>query len=134
MNQDVVSMIVNGMSKKAEERRSKTQMTLGDLIKELENLQPEATIHECGHLHSYRGYYSDLCVHSEGNNSVKHFLEECKNALGACFEGWKGGEFWMTGNTPMWHAPEGCCGPRIMSLRTDDEGVYFVTEEESHDV
>ena len=37
-----------------------TQLTLGHLIDELEEMLPDATVPDLRHPHSYRGYYDDL--------------------------------------------------------------------------
>lgn len=41
---------------------------------------------------------------------VTDFLELCKNTIGATFHGYKGGQFTMSENTPIWVANYGNSG------------------------
>ena len=36
--------------------------------------------------------------------------------MGEVFEGWKGGDFQMGRNTPLWSAEEGCTADKLMGL------------------
>jgi hypothetical protein len=70
-------------------------------------------------LHSWRGSYSELALGYEfsgyDRNSEDHFVEktvnallkELKEAIGKSFYGWKGGEFVMDENTPVWVSNSG---------------------------
>lgn len=40
-------------------------------------------------------------------------------AMGEVFEGYKGGDFQMGRNTPVWLASYGCSGEKIMAIRED---------------
>lgn len=53
---------------------------------------------------SYRGYYDELALgySSEGFMSLSNFVEMLENADGGTFSGYKGGEFTMYGDTPVW--------------------------------
>lgn len=84
-------------------------MTLDELIAALEKVDP-ATEVENGfeNPHSYRGYYDELAFEPAENVTVAHMLQQARSARGATYTGWKGGEFTMDGDTPVWLADEGC--------------------------
>lgn len=58
---------------------------------------------------SFRGIYSQLALgyDFEERMPAKKFLQNLKFADGNVFEGWKGGEFKMDRNTPVWVANQG---------------------------
>jgi hypothetical protein len=73
---------------------------------------------------SYRGYYSDLSFDMRDGSPkpASVFLEQCVTALGKTYEGYKGGDFTMTENTPLWRASYGCCGDAIVQAAVDETG------------
>ena len=111
--------------------RSATQLTLGEMILQLENMDPEIVIKGLGKLHSYRGYYSDLAFDTDTaeDKPVSLLLKECKLAMGSTYEGWKGGEYTMSKVTPLFVAEEGRSGLRLMAI-VDGK---LVTSEETYD-
>lgn len=92
-------------------------ITLGKMITALESCDPDAEV-SIGSLllmptqfTSYRGFYEDLALgyttdRGEGL-SAGRLLEECRKALGATFEGYKGGSYVMSKDTPIWLANYG---------------------------
>lgn len=85
-------------------------MNLGDLIDKLEAVIDKdiPIFFQFGHIApgyflSYRGSYEELAlwVKERGAVSCEDFLSECKSTLGDTFEGYKGGEFLMTRETPI---------------------------------
>lgn len=95
-------------------------MTLGQLTEKLRLLPPESYIQfDFGNLipgqsYSYRGDYQDISFCFEemgsqhGKDRVGILLKECEEALDGCvYEGYKGGEFVMNSNTPVWISPYG---------------------------
>lgn len=89
-------------------------MTLGELIERLEKLDYSKPVkHGFGFPMSYRGYYDELAFSPEENTTIGEMLEHAKNALGATFEGYKGGDFTMDEFTPCWIAEYGNCGDSI---------------------
>lgn len=103
--------------------RSRTQLTLGQLIESLRKMPPDTKISPAlTRPHSYRGYYSDLSfmAKEEGEaTTAAELLEKCEVALGATFCGYKGGDYFMGPESPLWIAEYGCCGERIMSIGQD---------------
>jgi hypothetical protein len=60
-------------------------------------------------LASYRGYYSQLALgHRDFNYdkpaipNVNTVIEELESAIGQTFQGWKGGDYVMSPDTPIW--------------------------------
>lgn len=110
--------------------RSLSQMTLGRLISELENLPREKQIENICGPHSYRGYYSDLSLEKEsGTRPVGDLLEQLHDCLGETFTGYKGGDFYMDEHTPMWIAEYGSTGVKIMDI-VDGEVITFSTQDD----
>ena len=69
---------------------------------------------------SYRGYYSDLAFEPDGEEiTVGEFLKVCENALDTTYEGYKGGDFLMGSNTPLWISSYG----EVSSIAIMDIGV-----------
>lgn len=83
-------------------------MTLEQLIDELEKYDLNIVVkHGFTNPHSYRGYYDQLAFEPASNVSVGFMLSCAESALGAIFEGWKGGDYMMDEDTPCWLAQEG---------------------------
>jgi hypothetical protein len=125
---------VNIMREADRRTRSNYHLTLGAAIKTLEQAPPDAVVEfsggaSPGEAHSYRGYYSDLSFGGGDKITAAQFLEVCRSALGATFEGYKGGDFTMGEKTPLWCAPYGMCGPAIIAATVTDGKVVLVTKE-----
>lgn len=111
--------------------RSKTQMTLGKLIALLQMIEPARPIKGFGELMSYRGYYCDLAFESrDGTEPAANLLARCEVAMGRVFEGYKGGDYAMHENTPLWIAHYGTTGVRLMDLDQEKDPVEAITEHE----
>jgi hypothetical protein len=83
-----------------------------------------------GELDSYRGYYSDLAFEpSESGETVASLLNRCQAAMGEVFQGYKGGDYVMGRNTPLWIANYGSCGPRLMALVEKDSALVPETKD-----
>lgn len=122
--------MVNEMLKQRQIERSTSQMTLGKLIDRLSAMPPDAMIESIEAPHSYRGYYSDLAFESNsGRIPVSAALALCKSAMGEVFQGYKGGDFQMGRNTPLWVANYGDCGQKLMAVR--DDGSLELADDEA---
>lgn len=109
--------LMDGMSAQWQKERAETQMTLGKLIDCLSAIPDTEEVPNICSPHSYRGYYSDLAFEQhEGVRRVSELLDECRAAMGEVFIGYKGGEFIMGRNTPVWIAEYGCTGKRLMEI------------------
>lgn len=113
--------------------RGNQQLSLGDFIKELESVDlkyDEETYKDVEfdfgtalptQLDSWRGSYDEIALGyklSGYDNNGEHFantkadklLEHLKSAIGKEYEGYKGGDFTMDENTPVWVANYGHSG------------------------
>ena len=103
--------MVDTWSKLSRETRSQYHVTLGKLLDVLEAqpaekrfalAMPQADSHLV-HPHSYRGYYSDLAFEFDlGTSTVGEMLPVVRDCLDREFMGYKGGEYFMDRDTPLW--------------------------------
>ncbi len=119
--------LFDAMSAQDRQTRSRYHVTLGSLIEALREVDLDMQVlvrneegedFFPGRFDSYRGYYADLSL-TEGKEpmTVNTLLSQAEVALGSTFEGYKGGEFVMGEDTPLWFAEYGCCGPAIVDAR-----------------
>lgn len=86
-------------------------MDLGTLIATLEAMPQDGEISfGFAQPHSYRGSYDEVAFAPQENAIVADMLRHAKSALGATFQGYKGGEFTMGEYTPTHIAPYGVSG------------------------
>ncbi len=117
-------------------------VTLGGLTKALESVKPDATVQfdfcylRPTVLDSYRGYYDHLALgwSSEAEPDGEYWpkasdvLSRLKQANGATFTGWKGGDFCMNHKTPVWVANPGEAGDTgIVDVLDEGHTVTLVT-------
>jgi len=96
-------------------------MSLGEVIDALRKAEPGADVQfdfcytaPSLAVHSYRGWYNHLAIGWEAPDGPKHngsywprasdLLAKLEAANGAEFEGYKGGDYTMTSETPVWVA------------------------------
>ena len=108
------------------DEKYREQYTLNDLIERLRELPQDMPI-LLGDAFSYRGYYEDISFEPFDMVTVKEALIEAENSNGAIFEGWKGGDFRMDNDTPVWYAHEGSSGSEIVFITV--EGVILTRDE-----
>lgn len=109
--------LLDEFSNKLAEQRSKEMFTLGNLIDELEKYPKDWGVYILpfnlipDEFCSYRGYYQDLnltvltrseAIAKNKEMTVGQLLKMAKEANGNIFCGYKGGEFTMNRNTPIW--------------------------------
>lgn len=134
---DMQTYIQNAVKAGRQNTLSKSdQLTLGELILKLEPIvekqkerKDEAEVkYDFEYLFptsidSWRGSYDELALNFEieGNcMKVTDFLKMLKEALGKEFTGYKGGEFYMNKNTPVWVANYGNSGNTAVIDVVDD--------------
>lgn len=89
-------------------------MRLSELIATLEKAPQDLVVpFGFGHPHSWRGDYAQLAFEPEENVTVAYMLEAAKSALGATYEGYKGGDFTMDEYTRI-HIEEYGTGDDLM--------------------
>lgn len=122
--------LVDGMSAKWQRDRAQTRMTLGRLIEALEAMPNDAVVANLADPHSYRGYYCDLAFEFHGSTRpVSELLNECRESMGKAFTGYKGGDFVMGTNTPVWVADYGVSSDdRLVGISSDGS---FHTQEDT---
>lgn len=115
----------NGMKAEWQAERAEAGMTLGDMIDALAALDGDRLVDGLGELISYRGYYEDLAfAPTTETRTVADLLAECREAMGRTFEGYKGGDFLMGENTPLWLSAYGNTSQRrIVGLDTESEPI-----------
>jgi hypothetical protein len=97
-------------------------MTLDELIAALEAADPALVLRDgFTNPHSYRGIYADLAFEPARNVTVGEMLADARSALGATYQGWKGGDYTMTGWADCWlseegHASDETLGPTLLRL------------------
>lgn len=83
-------------------------MKLKELIAALEQHDPEQPVAVgFANPHSYRGYYHELAFEPVADTTIGAMLVAALSAVGATYEGWKGGEFTMDRDTEVRIAYEG---------------------------
>jgi hypothetical protein len=119
--------------------RSNYHLTLGDAIKQLTVIAKESPYapvvfdfngkgpHDPD---SYRGYYADLALDfTDDKVTASKFLDDLKNSLNGVFQGYKGGDYKMGEDTPLWAAEYGCTGPAIMGIKRESSKVVLITKD-----
>lgn len=91
--------------------------TLGILIEWLE-AQDQSLIVKDGFSspHSDRGDYSELAFTPAEEARISEMLKHARSAVDATFTGWKGGEFKMDLETPVYIGDYGDCGDAITPI------------------
>lgn len=156
MSMEIQEIINNKIkSDRADRLNESEQLTLGELILKIEPLiakqeevkkkyDHEATVFFdfCDtfptHLHSWRGSYNELAIGWNGGQygndnkpmEVSKFLEMLKEAIGKTYQGWKGGDFKMGKNTPIWISDDGMGSNNgIIDIRDDEYRIILITSE-----
>jgi hypothetical protein len=88
-------------------------MNLGELIAELERMPQDLVVDGFSNPHSYRGFYDDLAFEPASGVTIGAMLRDCRSALGATFQGHKGGDYEMGEYTICWLAEHGSYGDPI---------------------
>jgi len=127
--------VVDAVSLSMKGERSRYHLTLGKLIEKLSESGVDQPVTfdrggSPGEFGSYRGHYSDLYMEVE-EAPVTSFdlLARAKAALGATYEGYKGGDFTMGKDTPLWRATYSHCGEAVIGIRNTDTSIELITKE-----
>lgn len=117
-----IQKLFDAMGDSLRDQRSNYHLTLGDAIEKLSKIDDAVVVrYDTGlhptNEHSYRGYYSDLALSAKAEpTTAAELLAVLKRALGATYEGYKGGDFVMGEDTPLWCASWGSTGNAIVGL------------------
>lgn len=86
--------------------------------------------------HSYRGYYEDLALEPSSSITTIEELhaELCQRVLNKELEGYKGGDFRMGTDTPIWISPYGCSyNDAVVGYEVaGDGGIVLITKNVEH--
>lgn len=130
--------LVDMMGDASRQTRSEYHLTLGKAIEFIAKAPRSYVVvfdnnnQSPGEEMSYRGYYSDLSFETNDGEpkTVDEFDHQLNHALDQEYTGYKGGEFPMGPDTPLWQSSYGTTGRAIVGIRTTDEGtVELVTKE-----
>jgi len=135
--EEILESMMSGMR----QMRVEYHLTSGEAIEQLRKLQPTHRVTfdydedvSPGDVDSYRGYYEDLAVEpTESPVQVSTFLSVLEAALGETFTGYKGGDFVMDKDTPLWVAKWGDVGRAVTGLHLEGRGVVLETKEMDND-
>ena len=129
-----IQIMMNQMSLASRQTRSDYQLTLGQAVREL-SLRDAAlpvTFADGSHpdpkgVGSYRGYYADLAISSRDEpTTCGELLEALKASQGQTFTGYKGGDYRMGNDTPLWHSDYGTAsGVAIMGTSATPDGIVL---------
>jgi hypothetical protein len=126
----------DGMMGAMRNTRTVYHLTLGELIDALQSTKDSAQVEIDrggfpGDFKSYRGYYADLAVDiCPDPVSVCEFLAKAEAAVGQTFIGYKGGDFVMDEDTPLWVSPYGIAsGMAIVAAEMSDDRFVLKTKE-----
>ncbi len=120
----------------ARDSRKNYHLTLGNLIEVLKGADGRLLVEfDTGgapdNPHSYRGYYEDLAFGAAKSRvTAAEFLAMCENALGKEYQGYKGGEFVMGADTPLWRSEYGyASGTAIIGGSIGNELFVLATKQ-----
>ena len=138
---DLQKMLDNAVNAGRQERlKTSSQLILGELIAKLEALEDRTQTVSFAfenavptHLSSWRGSYNELALNfsfEENAPTVEDLIKRLKQAVGATYQGYKGGEFLMGKTTPVWVANYGNSGNTGITdvIQTEDDEVILKTE------
>jgi hypothetical protein len=126
---------IDAMGDSMRQTRSDYHVTLGEMIETLKRADKNApVIIDRGgapdRLCSYRGYYADLAFGLCERTTVDEVLRDCEFALGHTFEGYKGGNYVMGEDTPLWVSEWGSAsGLAVIAVNSCASGLVLVTKE-----
>lgn len=129
-----IQALMDSMSALDRKTRASYHLTLGAAIEALSAVDPAMTVTTSrgggvGEADSYRGYYADLALaHVADKGTAAELLATLKAALNNTFTGYKGGDFVMDANTPLWAAGYGDCGPAIVDMRVGEQVVLVLKD------
>ena len=105
--------------------------SLDVLIQTLESLSesdPEAVVVGLtGMVESYRGYYDRPATPpSTEEHLASRLAEQYSRQVGGTMHGYKGGEYSVQGDVPVYYAEWGSTGPNIIGLQKFEDGKYHL--------
>lgn len=120
-----------------EEVKNAGQITLGELIERLKFCEFDKYISFCfgglkpGKVNSYRGYYDHVAIEPDGEfRTVQEFLLHLESIYNTVMTGYKGGDYLMDADTPVWVAKYGkTSSTRVIGVEETEFDVKILTLE-----
>jgi hypothetical protein len=135
--------ILNQVKKMREKSfKESDQLTLGQIIEKVEKIlesggdKKAEVVYDFGHFYpteidSWRGAYQELALNytTKGKElEAEEFLKMLKEANGKTFTGYKGGDFLMDLNTPVWVSNYSeACDTAVIDVINDDWRIILIT-------
>ena len=121
-----IQSVFEMLSNAARDERKIYHLTLGQLVDVLDQ-SPDATIN-LGNPHSYRGYYDDLAFSEESQiaGDLSRLIKS--DVMDKTLKGYKGGDFLMDENTPLWLASYGDTGLAIVGAEIQGDEIKIFTK------
>lgn len=81
---------------------------------------------------SYRGYYDQLAIEPDGQTTAGALATALSEAIGESFQGYKGGDYSMSRNTPVWLSRHGDASGYAVTgvVEAEDAVILNITKEE----
>lgn len=115
-----VQDLLDALSETARDTRKNYHICLGELLAHLRQADPEGNIY-LGNPHSYRGYYADLALEPlDQAIKVWELINQLSDVIDTKLTGYKGGEFLMEADTPVWVATYGCTGLALVDFQPNN--------------
>jgi hypothetical protein len=106
---DITKFLIHIIDKESRAHRRKKMMTISLLIEELKKYPCDAKIDNIRNPHCYRRNNDIAFEKKKGTRTVQSLVDELNSCIGKTFIGWKGGEFEMDKDTPVWVSEKGEC-------------------------
>lgn len=140
---DAFQNLLNNMMNEWKVERQESQITFGKLIGILQSFYDSGkkdTIVQFSNGSypaeggSYRGYYTDYAFNETHEPiTVDKLICLCKLTVGKELEGYKGGQFLMDYDTPLWKSPYGICTQiAIADFAFSDNKLILITKERNY--
>lgn len=132
-----IQSLFDSMNDLSRRERSKYHVTVGSAIDTLITMNPDAPVLYAdgaapGEALSYRGHYSDLAFADETTDTVtvKLLLDTLLAVWNTELTGYKGGEFLMDRDTPIWRSEYGIASNIAWTdLAVQDHSVIIKTRQ-----
>ena len=145
---DLQTIIDNSIASARNERmKTSEQLTIGEMLLKLESIQDKykdekedinvffdfAYLHPAGFI-SWRGSYAELAIEFTEESDIPipklhDFIKDLRECIGKEFTGYKGGEYTMGKNTPVWVANYGNSGKTgVVDVIYDGYDVMIITD------
>ena len=92
-----------------------------EMIKALRRLDPRVPVFKLANPHSYRGYHDQLAFEIDSSQTMEAgiLLDVCEKLQGSTLQGYKGGVYKITDNTPVWVAEYDNTGRPLEAIQED---------------